>query len=273
MEKVLLREYFIPAVGISKKVIYHFSDSHLTEYDSLSDEAETEKAKKQTEAWDSVRRSFPLAYGEPFGELQQQSPMTHFKNLMSVAQGGDAFVVAGDTLDYTSGANLRIADRLFGSATVKYIAVCGNHDKPCDIPDGYVFSKTKQPVQTLDLGDMLIVGIDNSDRLVTEHQLAELKCILEGEKPILIVMHVPIMTEGNAERLRKCGEYFQLNYDGCPKTNCDFIELIKKNGKKIIAVLAGHLHFCDVSEISPEVTQYVSSQGIAGNINRYIIGE
>ena len=86
-------------------------------------------------------------------------------------------------------------------------------------------------------------------------------------------MHVPIMTNDNKELLTECGEYFQLNYDGADKNNFKFIEMIKNNAEKIIAVFAGHLHFKNTSQITSGVTQYVSSQGITGNLNRYEIGE
>ena len=45
---VLLHEYKIPAKGIKKKTIYHFSDVHLTEYDVQSDENEKAKATLKT---------------------------------------------------------------------------------------------------------------------------------------------------------------------------------------------------------------------------------
>ena len=46
MDKILLHEYVIPAKGVKRKIVYHFSDTHLTEYDELSSAEETEKAKK-----------------------------------------------------------------------------------------------------------------------------------------------------------------------------------------------------------------------------------
>ena len=58
MDKVILKEFVIPFKGISKKTIYHFSDSHLTEYDEKSDENEIAHSKKQTAAWEGVRRGF-----------------------------------------------------------------------------------------------------------------------------------------------------------------------------------------------------------------------
>lgn len=273
MEKATIHEYVIPFKGIRKKQIYHFSDSHLTEYDSLSSEEEIAKAKKMTEAWEGVRKGFCDAYGEEYGELQKQSPSTHFQSLLEVSEDGDALVLAGDTLDYVSGANIRLFDACMSGFTKPYIAVCGNHELPKDIPDGYLYSAAKKPIQVTELDDMIIVGLENARREIVREQLDALKTLLSGEKPLLIAMHVPIMTDGNRERLEKSGVYFQLNYEGCPSENIELIELIKSNREKIIAVLAGHLHYSDVSSITEGVTQYVTSQGITGNINRYIIGE
>ena len=86
-------------------------------------------------------------------------------------------------------------------------------------------------------------------------------------------MHIPIMTQGNWDLLQKCGEYFQLNYKDCPKENITFIETIRENADKVIAVTCGHLHFNNISEICPGVMQYVSSQGLIGSLSVYEIGE
>ncbi|MBR6563311.1 MAG: metallophosphoesterase [Clostridia bacterium] len=273
MEKATIHEYVIPFKDIERKIIYHFSDSHLTEYDSLSSDEEIAKAKKMTEAWEGVRKGFCDAYGEEYGELQKQSPRTHFQNLIEASENGDALVLAGDTLDYVSGANVRLFDACMSGYRKPYIAVCGNHEPTKDIPDGFLYSSAKKPIQTIELDDMIIVGLENAKREIVREQLDALKTLLSGSKPLLIAMHVPIMTDGNRERLEKSGVYFQLNYDGCPDTNIELIELISNNAERIIAVLAGHLHYSDVSEVANGVTQYVTSQGITGNINRYIIGE
>lgn len=273
MDNVLLQEYIIPFKGIKKKIIYHFSDSHLTTFDEISDSTEIEKAVKATSAWEGVRKGFCEAYGKPYGEFEKQSPEKHFYNLLTEAKQGDALVLAGDTLDYISGSNVRLFESVFENYKIPYIAVCGNHEPISKIPDGFIFSKVKQPIQKLDLGDMVIIGIDNSARTITGEQLEIIRHELANGIPALIVMHVPIMTEGNKARLEKSGVYFQLNYEGCPKENLEFIELLRTNSDKVIAVLAGHLHYSDESEISDGLMQYVSSQGITGNINRYIIGE
>lgn len=273
MAEVLVHEHIIPVKGVKRKIVYHFSDSHLTEYDEFSDAAETEKAKKQTAAWENVRAGFAFGNGEPYGEGQKASGKEHFENLINACADGDALVIAGDTLDYVSDANLRIASKGFSAIKCPFIAVCGNHERAEDIPDGMPVSVMKQDIQTLDLGDMLIIGFDNSKRIITPEQSTALKTAFESEKKVIIAFHVPIMTAGNEKALRKAGEYFQLNYDGCPEENLAFIQSIKDNADKVIAVLAGHLHFNNITEITDGVTQYVSTQGITGNINRYVIGE
>lgn len=273
MDKVILKEFVIPFKGISKKTIYHFSDSHLTEFDDLSDANEVEHAKKMTNSWEGVRKGFCEAYGCPYGELEKQTACEHLKNLLGLARDGDALVIAGDTMDYINGANLRLTENLFSSFDKPFVQVCGNHEPLKDIPDGYIVSRMKNEIQTIDLGDMVIVGLDNSQRKISVAQLDALKRFVEDGKPILLVMHVPIMNDENRELLLKSGVYFQLNYDGCPKENLEFIDFIKENGNSFVAILAGHLHYSNVSKISDEVTQYVTSQGVTGNIHRYVIGE
>ena len=89
---------------------------------------------------------------------------------------------------------------------------------------------------------------------------------------MILVLHIPIMAEGNRELLLSCGEYFRLNHSEADEETLAFIELVKSHPEKILAVLSGHLHFRCNCDLVPGIPQYVSSQGILGNINRYEIG-
>ena len=73
--------------------------------------------------------------------------------------------------------------------------------------------------------------------------------------------------------MEKAGEYFWFNYPGCPGENLELLKIIRENRNDIAMVLAGHLHFRNDSLIAEGVTQYVSSQGITGYMNRFVIGE
>jgi hypothetical protein len=113
---------------------------------------------------------------------------------------------------------------------------------------------------------------ENCRRVITREQINALKSALAEDKPIIVAMHIPIQAEHN-EIHKTCSEYFRINYTDCPAENLEFIDLIYANTDKIAAVLTGHLHFLNVCELVPGLTQYSSSQGITGNINRLEIGE
>ena len=269
---ILIHDYKIPVPGIRKKVIWHFSDIHLTEYDALSTPEEVLRAKESAEGWEETRRYFAVKNGEPWEPEQRIPAAEHLKALLELAKTGDALLVAGDMSEYISPANMRHLDEAFGSFPIPWLAVCGNHDPADQIPDGYVYSRVKQEAQILELEDMVSLGLDDSQRAVNAGQLETLKRLLCGEKPLLILMHVPFSTPENRAILEECGEYFRLDHPQAGPEAEVFRELIRENAHKIVAVMAGHLHFGNVSELVPGVTQYVSSQGILGNINRYEIG-
>ena len=273
MKNILLHEYRIPIKGVKKKVIYHFSDTHLTEYDALSTEEEILQAQKKTEDWLKIRKHFTDRYEEPFGESQCRSASEHFLNLLNESRNGDALVITGDLFDYVSPANIRFFENACRDFAPPMMAVCGNHENSNEIPSGTAVSKMKEPIQKVEWDDLLLLGLDDSKREITQAQYDALKAALEGDKKIIVAMHIPIMVEGNEALLKDAGEYFQLNHPNCPDLNHKFIDLIKANTNKIIAVLCGHLHFKNNTPLFGECVQYVSTQGIAGNINKYIIGE
>ena len=271
-KSVLIHEYKVPAPGIRKKVIWHFSDVHLSGYDTLSTEEEVLRAKAASEGWEETRRYFAVKNGEPWEPEQRLPASDHLKTLLELAKTGDALLVAGDMSEYISSANMRCLDEAFDCFPIPWLAVCGNHDPAAQIPEGHVYSRVKQEAQILELEDMVILGLDDSQRAVNVGQLETLKRLLAGEKPLLILMHVPFSTPENRAILEECGEYFRLDHPQATPEAEVFRELIRENAERIVAVMAGHLHFGNVSELVPGVTQYVSSQGILGNINRYEIG-
>ncbi|MBE6576979.1 MAG: hypothetical protein E7653_02430 [Ruminococcaceae bacterium] len=273
MSKVLIHDYEIYVKGVSKKIIYQFSDVHLNLSDELSSEEEKAETESRIENWHRVREKFAMRYGEPYGDDQKIEAEEHFENLLKTAhQDGDALIITGDVFDHLNEAHFRFFENRFVDLGIPYVYACGNHEYVDNIPSDTAMAMIKRPVQTLDLGDLVIMAFENSKRVITKEQIDALKTKLSEGKPIIVAMHVPIQAEHN-EIHKKCSEYFRLNYDGCPAENLEFIDLIYKNADKIAAILAGHLHFLNVCELTHGLTQYVSTQGITGNINRIVIGE
>ena len=273
MSKVLVHDYKIHIKGVKRKIIYQFSDVHLNLSDELSSDSEKQQVSRNTENWRRGRKTFAEAFNEPCGEEQLAEASEHFKSLMEKArEDGDALILAGDIFDYINYAHLRFFEKEFSNISIPYVFACGNHEPAENIPDGSCLSQITQPVQLLDLGDLMIMAFDNSKRVISAEQINALKAQLEREKPIILVMHVPILSENN-NILKSREEYYHLNSPDRPKENFEFIDLIYAHSDKIAAIFAGHLHFLNVCELKPNLTQYVSTQGLLGNINRYTVGE
>lgn len=266
---IILYDYKIPVPGVRKKILYHFSDIHL----AYTDPAEVGNQAMNFDEWAAGWPGFSRQYHEPWGKSQMKEPAEHLTSLLELASTGDAIAMTGDLCDKVNSTCLALLEQELSAVGKPFMAVCGNHDMAHEIPHGYVFSGMKQPVQTMDLEDLLLVGIDNSSRQITAEQNEQLRRLLSQEKPLLIIMHVPVMTAGNRAILQPCGDYFRLNHPDATEETLSFIELLKANADKIAAVLAGHLHFHNESELVPGLQQFVTSQGVLGNINRYEIGE
>ncbi len=273
MPKLIVHDYHIPIRGVRKKIVYQFSDVHLNLADELSSDAEKQAAQKNTESWRQSRKGFALSTGEPCEEEQLIEAEEHFENLVQAAQSdGDALIIAGDLFDHVSAAGVRWFEKRFSQLSIPYLFACGNHENPSKIPDDSRLAVVKRPVQVLDLDDIVILALDNSKRAVTREQIDALQSQLAQGKPILLAMHVPIQAAHNKAHLA-LNDYFRLNHAACSPETLEFIELICANPDQIAAVFAGHLHILNVCELVPGLTQYVSSQGILGNLNRYTIGE
>ncbi|MBQ8407273.1 MAG: metallophosphoesterase [Clostridia bacterium] len=273
MSRILLHDYRINIKGVKRKTVYHFSDVHLNLTDELSSEEERQKVSTNASFWHEGRKSFAKAFGEPYDDELLIEADEHLESLLNKArEDGDALIMTGDIFDYVNEAHVRLFEKKFSNFPIPYVFACGNHEQAELIPDDCYMSRIKSPVQILDLDDLKIIAFDNSNGAVTREQINALKEQLSQQKPLIIAMHIPIQSENN-DILKTREEYYRLNNPDCPAENLEFIELIYANTHKIPAVLAGHLHFLNVCELKPNLTQYVSSQGLLGNINRYVIGE
>ena len=264
-----IHHYTIPCPGVERKVIYHFSDLHLAVVDPTAPAEEQQEAAKAAQSFDECRRWFAEHYQEPFDDTLTAT--AYFEAILRQCADGDAVLCAGDLAEHYGDGTMRYVDRHI--AGLPFMTVCGNHDTPDKIPDGYTLSAAKAAVQEMHLGDLRILGFDDSTRTITPHQLAALRATLQEEKPLVILLHIPFAVPENEALLRGCGEYFRLNYDGCPAENVEFIRLITDNAHRIAAVLAGHLHFQHTCPVTDTLTQYVSSQGMCGHLNKYVIGD
>lgn len=270
---LLIHNYIINIPGVKKKTIYHFGDTHLTEYNDKMREDDRAYATRRTAEWERARMYYVSEYNEECNNEQLKSARTHFLNLLKLSKTGDCFIMTGDICEYINPANLELLENELKTVKTPFLGVVGNHENPAGIPNEHILAPLKRPINSLELEDILLIGIDNSKREITHEQNQELISLLSSKKPIILVMHTPIITAENAKSIKNVEDYFKLNHSGATKETERFIDIINKSGSKIAAIFAGHLHFKNNSVLPCGATQYVVGQGLLGNINCYEIGE
>ncbi len=252
----------------------HISDTHLTLCDGRDDEKKQEFSRSRSE-------SFPFA-------------LRMLDDAQSKAKELGCFIVhTGDFIDFVSEKNLERVKEFTDNNDV--FATAGNHEFY-----NYIFGESDTPEQresTLDkvqsafkndirfasrqVNGVNIVAIDNGFYHFDKWQLDRLKEELDKGMPVILCLHVPLyapdiydytakvfgrplwMMSVPEELMDKSdeGEYKQQKEDAVTH---EAYELIT-GSDCIKAILAGHMHYDFVSQITPALKQYIVNVD-AGNI-------
>lgn len=270
MESTILHRFSIDVPGVAPRTIYHFSDTHIAVCGTDAPLQELERAQKANAAWERVRADFARVYGEPCTPAQIIPPQEHFTRLLRTSRGGDALVLTGDIADYVSSGNLSFLCEKLADFPKRLVTVCGNHEKRELLPKGFP-GGAAEAVSCTDLGDMLLIGVDDSALEITPEMNAKLKYLLAAGKPTMLALHAPFITPESEPVLGKLDSYYILNHAGCSAENIRFIEMLLAPESPVFAVLAGHTHFRYEFTAGGHTKVFIASQGILGNINRYDI--
>lgn len=196
----------------------------------------------------------------------------------------DAVLLGGDVIDTPSPSNLEwLAGQLAG-LDMPYLYVNGNHD--WTYPWEYMTQSGQetylpllQPlmggntaIHSLDLGELVLVGIDDSSNQVNEEVFPAYEEILREGRPMVVVAHVPFMTQsvlGKAKEVWNSPVVIGAgNYGGVypNETSEKFVSLTTAADSPVELVLAGHVHFYDKDVIEGErnVLQLVGGPGFQG---------
>ena len=277
MEKLPYNESFIRperieirAKGVKGSYRFlHISDAHVAVADENASDGERALAEKQSKRWSLG----VLTSTEAFEEMLKYVGHIH----------PDALLIAGDAVDYFGEANASfMKDRLdaLKREGINTLYAYGNHEGASyleSIPDyrAYYYLYTDvmsgdPSFQIMDLGDLLIVAVENSTRDITEGQLERMKAAIadakEREISIILLMHIPIFAEELAPRVLKIwGPSFMIGSlpEDSPVVH-EFCNLVKAEDSPIAAVLAGHIHYSQKGFVSEGRMQYVTAPAFEG---------
>ncbi len=197
----------------------------------------------------------------------------------------DAVLLGGDIIDTPSEANLKWLEEQLSQLEMPYLYVNGNHDwtypweymtetgRETYLPLLEPLMQDSTAIQRLDFGGFLVVGIDDSTNQVAPEALETYENILKEDRPVIVMAHVPFMTQSVLARAREAwGSPVVIgagNFGGIyPNEDSErFTALTLGADSPVELVLAGHVHFYDrdVMEGEKQVLQLVGGAGFQGN--------
>lgn len=259
-------------LGVSKEhILIQFSDVHVVIADSRQNDREAiDKAIAQEQIWMRQRLDFARKFGESF-DPEFLLPSTEcLRRLVDYANDKqpDLTLVTGDIIDYYSPANYDFLEHALQRLDSPYLFACGNHESPSAYFSGLCGGNAN--FQAVDLGEIIVFSINNANRKIKPEQLTALEELLLVKKPIILAMHVPMMTEYNAVEFTKLDAYYSMKSNDCDETTERFIRLVMSSDA-VKAVFCGHTHGSIDSLIAPNKHQYCCSSGLIGHVNKIVI--
>ncbi len=277
-----VREEYIVIEGLEKEYELLFvTDTHVIVSSEEDDEQTTANAEARS----------PMFYDAAGVSSAEQFPYwMEYANEREV----DAVLFGGDIIDYPSQANISFLNENIGTLEMPYLYTLGNHDwtypweymtekaKTEYIPLLEPMVREKGTLQILDMEEFVVVAVDNSSNQVSPEALEGYLQVLEMGKPVIVMVHVPFMTQSVLANAREVWSSPVVigagNYGGIYPTEESeaFVEATTAADSPVVAVLAGHVHFYDKEYIDGDkpVIQIVGNAGyVRSGIVLHITGD
>ena len=280
--KMLITEEEVKIPGVEGEYdILFFTDIHAV----VVDERESEQIVQY-----GLERSIQFYNREGVSSAEQMGDWIDYAN----AQGVDAVFFGGDIIDSPSEGNLEFLRTQLGRLEMPYLYTLGNHD--WTFPWEYMTERGKElylpmlepylsrdaALHTWENEDLLVIAVDNSSGQINDKALKEYREWLKTDKPVILLVHVPFLTQSVLTRAKEVWSTSVVlgggNYGGTypNETSAEFIELTTAEDSPVELVLAGHVHFYDRDYIAgeKEILQLVGDAGFHGSgLWLHIIGE
>lgn len=246
----------------------HTSDCHLAHAEPFEGEQAAAFAQKETDFWSYSRFSPKEAFDRVLQLVKEEKP--------------DGLFLCGDVLDYYSKGNLLYLRKRLSECGAELFYVCGNHERPRDDAerDFYGAYKGLMPstpgLWVKEFDEFRIAGVDNGDKCIRTEELEQMQKLLAEEKPMLLLMHMPMLTSAIEEPVKQKwgedgGRYFLIGEPYDPENTRAFCDLLCQPKASVAAIFAGHIHLSHDGEFAPGKMQHVSAPSFEGTIRRVIV--
>lgn len=246
------------------------TDTHMVVLDEMDSGQETDYAAQR---FPEFQNDEGVASAEQFGQW------IAYANEQKV----DALLLGGDIIDCPSGANIEYLSGQLEKLETPYLYTPGNHDwtfpweymtqygKETYRPALEPFMQSDCAIHALEFEDLIIVAVDNSSNQIDPEAMEEYGAILEKKKPVIVMLHVPLLTQSVLTKAKETWSGAVVlgggNYGGIypDEVSTEFIDLTTAEDSPVAAVLAGHVHFGDKDWINEGILQIVGDAGYKGS--------
>ena len=252
-------------IGVEKPfTVLHASDTHLSLADERDDQRKLDLAKQRSQYFPNALDDLTVMseqakkYGCPIiytGDLIDFVSEKNLEVAKDFADKNDLFIAAGNHEFSLYVGEVPLEDEAYRNISLKKVQACFKNDIRFAVRE---------------IGGVNFVAIDNSYYQFDKEQLDGLKEVVKQGKPIVLVMHNPIFTEGFAKEIMQTEVCSYLT--GAPKEltdtypeyrkraqesrditlkTCEYI----KNQPLIKYILCGHVHRNYVDKATDTLTQ------------------
>lgn len=200
----------------------------------------------------------------------------------------DLLLLTGDILDFPSQKNLQLLRENIAAIQTRSFFILGNHDwcyGDSDYFSQYAIENQIPLFKDISVGepandpyfhyveyeDLLVVAVDNSMDAVTEETLNKFLALYEKNKPIILMLHVPLHVDTLVEDSTKVwGRDLAMGGDtgvGAWRSEVQrFYQAVAEDeDSPVVAVFAGHVHFNHEDILPNGVPQYITSTAYTGD--------
>ena len=267
-------------LGLKKEYrFFQISDMHISYCDKESTDDDVNEHSRCEERWQEQKKDFASNNNEFCDSRYDIESTQLLEELLDYArkQKPNAIILSGDIMDRITDSNIRYLKNLFSKIDIPIIYCPGNHDY-MDINHNYINpyeilkSFTASPeCRAIDYGEFTLLAVDNN-KPITDAQLSFLKEQIASDKKLLLVEHKPLLLGEFGEKLlNKIGTYFFIGTENDTENTKEYVNLIKQNSHRFIAVLCGHIHFAKEYQITENLMQISTSSGLIGAGREIII--
>ncbi len=259
---------------------FQISDLHLSFCDSESSLVDVNEHKRSSEGWKKLKLEFANQNDEFCDERYDVEANVLFEALCNYACdfNADALILSGDIMDRVTESNIRYLKRFFEKFPLPIIYCPGNHCSMNEYGEHinqYDRIKDLFPsspyFQAFDYEEFEIIAVDNN-LPITDGQLNLLKEKILSDKKLLLIEHKPLLLGEFGEiMLEKIGSYFFMGTKNDDDNTMEFVNLVKENSHRFIAVLCGHIHSAKEYKITDNLMQISTSSGLIGAGREIII--